>query len=78
MPGTFSDFLAETVVSALRDTDVEAKFSFSDYLSQVEIDEGQFSHALRNVVHNAAQAMPVGIPEEHVSKVFDPFFDHQT
>ncbi len=94
----------------LRGSNVKCEFSLSEDLWPVDVDEGQISQVINNLVINADQAMPqggninvtarniaigadsvlplspgdyieisvedqgVGIPEECLQKVFDPYF----
>lgn len=94
----------------LRGSNVKCEFSLSEDLWPVDVDEGQISQVINNLVINADQAMPqggninvtarniaigadsvlplspgdyieisvedqgVGIPEEYLQKVFDPYF----
>ncbi len=95
---------------ALRGSNVTCEFLIPDDLRPVEVDEGQMSQVISNIVINASQAMPeggtirikaenvdiradaslplngggyikidiedsgVGIPREHLRKIFDPYF----
>ncbi|TAN44395.1 MAG: response regulator [Nitrospirae bacterium] len=88
---------------ALRGSNIKCDFSFAENLWAVEIDEGQISQAINNLVINAMHAMPeggtirinvenkfseenapfvvisvsdtgAGIPEQHLNKIFDPYF----
>lgn len=97
---------------ALRGSKIRCEFSMPEDLWPVEVDEGQLSQVIHNLVINAQQAMPeggtirigaenktleaegeqglplqagryiklyitdegIGIPEEHLSKIFDPYF----
>jgi PAS domain S-box-containing protein len=52
--------IREATEFALRGSNVGYKFSISDDLWQVEIDEGQINQAINNIVINANQAMPEG------------------
>ncbi len=97
----------------LTGSNVRGSFSLPDDLWNVEVDEGQVSQVIQNLVINAKDAMPeggtievkaenvtvdderapcllftgrgdyvkvtlkdhgIGIPEEHLDKIFDPFF----
>ncbi|MBN2158409.1 MAG: PAS domain S-box protein [Spirochaetes bacterium] len=94
----------------LRGSNVRSTFKFQEGLWPVNVDVGQFSQVIQNLVINADQAMPeggditiatenvtigadsglplkpgryvrisvgdtgVGIPAEHLQKVFDPYF----
>ena len=106
--------LAEVVKNSaclpLRGSNIRCEFSVSDDLWPAEIDEGQISQVINNLILNAEQAMPEGgkikvcienatvtsedilhpeeekyvkisihdqgggIPEEHLQKIFDPYF----
>ena len=95
---------------AMRGANVGCEFSLPADLWQVEVDEGQISQVINNLVINAVQAMPegglvhvsaenvsvedpklqlikegeyvkitvkdegVGIPKEHISRIFEPYF----
>lgn len=101
--------IKEFVTFALRGSNVRCEFKLQN-LSPVQVDEGQISQVISNLVLNACQAMPdggsilvesgevhlnetsniplppgdyirlsiqdhgTGIPAEHMSKVFDPYF----
>ncbi len=94
----------------VRGTNVRCDFSIPDDLWPVDLDEGQMSQVINNLVINAVQAMPeggmirvraenvtvdeeqmpalkagryvqvtvedqgIGISEEHLPKIFDPYF----
>jgi CheY-like chemotaxis protein len=45
---------------ALRGSKVHGVVVLSDYLHDIEVDEGQISQALNNIIINAVQAMPDG------------------
>ena len=102
--------IREAVQFALRGSNVEPEYSLPNELWSVEVDEGQISQVLHNVVMNGRDSMPdggrlevraenvelighrpsslppgryvkitvrdfgVGIPPEHLSKIFDPYF----
>ena len=105
--------LRETANFALTGSRVKCEFIFGEDLFAVDIDEGQVSQVINNLVINSQQAMPgggivtiearnvvvtqgmvehsiflhpgryiriavrdrgVGIPGEHIDKVFDPYF----
>jgi two-component system, cell cycle sensor histidine kinase and response regulator CckA len=102
--------LEEPVQLALRGSTVKSEFHPPDDLWPVEVDEGQFSQVISNLVINAVQAMRaggllrisagneyvegnnplglgqgkyvrievsdqgIGIPEEYLDKIFDPYF----
>jgi signal transduction histidine kinase/CheY-like chemotaxis protein len=107
---SISELIIDTVTFVLRGSNVRCKFSISEDLWPVEVDEGQMSQVISNLIINADQAMPeggiiqvqaenimmeklpsltlkpgryikvtikdngIGIPREHLSKVFDPYF----
>jgi signal transduction histidine kinase/CheY-like chemotaxis protein len=50
----------DTASFSLRGSNVRCEFYISDELWQVEIDEGQISQVISNLVINAQQAMPAG------------------
>jgi two-component system cell cycle sensor histidine kinase/response regulator CckA len=106
------DLLRDSVWFALSGSNVRCDLSIPGDLWPVEIDEGQISQVIHNLIINADQAMPsggvikvraenvlvspehklgasligkrlvrlsvedqgIGIPEENISKVFDPYF----
>ncbi|MBI4964607.1 MAG: response regulator [Desulfomonile tiedjei] len=106
------DLLRESVWFALSGSNVRCDLSIPGDLWAVEVDEGQISQVIHNLIINADQAMPhggvikvyaenttidpehplaapltaqryvrlsvedegVGIPQENISKVFDPYF----
>jgi PAS domain S-box-containing protein len=104
------ELLTEWAVFALRGSNVRCEFDIEPDLWPAEIDTGQISQVVSNLVINAEQAMPdggtlhvcaanhtlrgdaspglrpghyikitvrdegVGIPPEHLKKVFDPYF----
>ncbi len=55
-----SEVVMESARFALRGSDVKCKFSISDDLWPVEVDEGQISQAVQNIIINADHAMPEG------------------
>ncbi len=107
---SLKSLLTDLVNFALRGSNVKCEFDISDELSAVNIDIGQMSQVINNLVINADQAMPdggiikiaaknveaenepaiasekgkfikisivdqgEGIPEEHLGKIFDPYF----
>jgi PAS domain S-box-containing protein len=116
---TIGELIKESASFAQRGSNVRCEFSVPDDLWHVEIDEGQISQVINNLVINAQQAMPqggvikitaenvvgkdesasleyrgedsmlgrdkkyvkittedhgIGIPEEHIPKIFDPYF----
>ena len=104
------DLLQESANFVVRGSNVRCEFSIQEKLWPVEIDEGQVSQVIHNLVLNAQQAMPeggiiqiraenkrikeakglplkegdyvhiairdfgIGIPKEHLSRIFDPYF----
>jgi PAS domain S-box-containing protein len=107
---SIGELIRDTAGFALRGSNVKCRFSIPDDLWPVEIDEGQISQVINNLIINADQAMPeggvleisienvtitpqqqisltpgryisisirdqgVGIPQQHLQKVFDPYF----
>ncbi|HEX3035438.1 MAG TPA: PAS domain S-box protein [Thermodesulfobacteriota bacterium] len=107
-------FIGELIMEAgsfaLRGSNVRCEFSIAEDLWLVEVDEGQISQVVHNLVINSQQAMPqggvirikaeniafdaqegvplkegryvkitledegIGIPQEYLSKIFDPYF----
>lgn len=57
---SMSEVLAETSLFTLRGSNVRCDVRISDGLWAVEMDEGQISQVIQNLVMNAAQAMPDG------------------
>ncbi len=57
---TIVDLIKETVGFSLKGSNILCKFSISADLHGVEIDEGQVSQVINNLVINAIQAMPKG------------------
>jgi PAS domain S-box-containing protein len=107
------ELIKDTASFALGGSKVRCEFSIPGDLWPAEVDEGQISQVIHNLVINARQAMPkggvikirgeniligpekiqqgwplqqgkyikisvedegVGIPEEHLPKIFDPYF----
>jgi PAS domain S-box-containing protein len=107
---SIAELLKESALFVLRGSNVECCFSIQDSLWPVEIDQGQMSQVINNIIINARQAMPeggtifieveniiidptealplqsgkyvkiaikdqgIGIPEQHLNKIFDPYF----
>lgn len=107
---SLSGLIKETSGFALRGSNVICRHHISQDLWSCEVDEGQISQVIHNLLINADQAMPeggtidfraenvtvgptgqlplddggyikltikdqgLGIPEEHLSKIFDPYF----
>ena len=64
------EILKDTVKFALSGTNVSSRFYLSDELWSVEVDEGQISQVIHNLVINADQAMPEGgIIEIHADNI---------
>jgi two-component system cell cycle sensor histidine kinase/response regulator CckA len=55
-----SGLIRETARFALSGSNVSCEFAIGQDLHQVEIDEGQISQVIHNLIINADQAMPVG------------------
>ncbi|MFH1374391.1 MAG: PAS domain S-box protein [bacterium] len=107
---SISDIVGDSARFAARGSNARLELSFADNLSAAEVDAGQISQVIHNLVLNANQAMPhggtikvtcsntkledgdslplaagdyilitvadegVGIPGEHLAKIFDPYF----
>jgi CheY-like chemotaxis protein len=105
-----SELIKESAGFALRGSRVRHEFSFAEDLWMIDVDEGQISQVIHNLVINADHAMPaggivaircenvtldestglpvrpgdyvkvsvrdngVGIPRDHLTKIFDPYF----
>ena len=57
---SLTDMLKDTAGFALRGSNVKCHFFIPDDLWQAEIDEGQVSQVIHNLVINAQQSMPAG------------------
>jgi PAS domain S-box-containing protein len=104
------EIIKDSAGFASRGTNVRCEFSLPEGMWPVEVDEGQMSQVINNLIINAIQAMPsgglihvlgenisleeksslplrkgkyvrisvkdrgIGIPEEHLTKIFDPYF----
>lgn len=109
-PACIGELLQDTAEFALRGSSIRCEFCIPDDLWPVNIDTGQISQVINNLIINAAQAMPhggvvevhaenvsageeeglslqngdyvkisivdegIGIPEENMQKIFDPYF----
>jgi two-component system, cell cycle sensor histidine kinase and response regulator CckA len=109
-----SDLLQEATIFSSRGSNIKCQFDIPVDLWPVEVDEGQISQVMSNLVINGCQAMPnggtieitarnmvleerdsvplgegrylqvavkdygTGIPEEHLPKIFDPYFSTKT
>jgi two-component system cell cycle sensor histidine kinase/response regulator CckA len=109
-PASVTELLQDAVEFALQGSKSECEFCLSDHLWSVDMDEGQISQVINNVIINADQAMPtggvisihaenvavrgegalplkdgnyvkisiedqgIGIPQEHLQKIFNPYF----
>jgi signal transduction histidine kinase/CheY-like chemotaxis protein len=59
-PVSIGKLLEDTAHFVLSGSNVSCKLSIADYLHTVDIDEGQISQVISNLVINAKQAMPEG------------------
>jgi PAS domain S-box-containing protein len=57
---SIEDIILETAQFSLRGSNVKPQFNIPDDLSAAELDVGQFSQVINNIVINADQAMPDG------------------
>jgi PAS domain S-box-containing protein len=107
---SMTDIIKESADFALSGSNVKCEFNFQGDLWMVEVDKGQISQVINNLIINADQAMPeggvievkasninikedniipiepgnyveisikdegVGIPEEQLLNIYDPFF----
>jgi signal transduction histidine kinase/CheY-like chemotaxis protein len=99
---SIEEIIRDSALFALRGSNVRSEFSIEGDLWDVEVDRGQISQVISNLVINAQQAMPqggvvrigarniikdrrryvsidiedngVGIPQEHLTRIFDPYF----
>jgi len=107
---SIAELIQESTRFSLRGSGTRCELSLPDDLLPVEVDEGQMSQVINNLIINADQAMPdggvitiqcrdvvigprdalplkagkyvhlsikdqgIGIPREHFSKIFDPYF----
>jgi PAS domain S-box-containing protein len=59
-PASISELVKETATFTLRGSNVRPELSLPEDLWVVEVDEGQMSQVIQNIVINADQAMPAG------------------
>jgi PAS domain S-box-containing protein len=57
---SISDVIRDSAEFALRGSNVRCRFEFEEDLVPVDVDSGQFSQVIHNLVTNARQAMPDG------------------
>ncbi len=57
---SISDLIRDNVEFALRGTNVNCEFKLAEDLWSVEVDQGQISQVINNLIINAYQAMPNG------------------
>jgi PAS domain S-box-containing protein len=111
---SIKDIIIDSSGFVLHGSNVKCEYKFPDDLWRIEVDKGQMSQVINNIVLNADQSMPeggkisitgdnvilgkdntlplpegkyiriniedegVGIPEEHLNKIFDPYFSTKT
>jgi two-component system cell cycle sensor histidine kinase/response regulator CckA len=104
------DIIEDTTSFILRGSNIKSEYTMPKGLYNVEVDSGQISQVIQNIVINAKEAMPdggkidiscqnytndlskiislpqgeyvkisikdngIGIPEDHLKKIFDPYF----
>ncbi len=109
-PTNLKELIQKTTRFALSGSNIKTEFYIPDDLMPANVDEGQISQVISNLVINARQAMPtggrliikaenveisdqkipslkpghyikltvqdtgIGIPKEHINKIFDPYF----
>jgi len=107
---SIEDIIRESAEFSLHGSNVRCEFHFANDLWKVEVDKGQISQVIDNLVINSNQAMPeggkihikaeniilekenllylqegkyvkitlqdegIGVPEEYLPKIFDPYF----
>ncbi|HUT54216.1 MAG TPA: PAS domain S-box protein [bacterium] len=59
-PSSIADFIRETATFALGGSATDCRFEFDPDLAPVEVDQGQISQVINNLVINADQSMPGG------------------
>ena len=57
---SISDVIMDSTEFILRGSDVKCEYSFPDDLWHAEIDRGQISQVIQNIILNSTQAMPEG------------------
>lgn len=108
--GSIRELIKDSSEFALRGSNISCHYSIASGLWPVEVDQGQISQVIHNLILNAVQAMPeggkidvsacnlrvtpamglplqegtylqiaitdhgIGIPPEHLQKIFDPYF----
>ena len=109
--GSVAEVVTETAEFTLSGSNIDCKYAFEPGLADAELDKGQISQVVQNVILNAMQSMPtggtiavdgrqvrldsanghdsgssdafvqvavtdhgVGIPADHLERVFDPYF----
>lgn len=70
-PASIADLIKDTVNFCLTGSNLKSIFRISEDLTTVEIDAGQISQVLNNIIINAKQAMPKGgLIEVYANNVF--------
>ncbi|MCK5004582.1 MAG: PAS domain S-box protein, partial [Candidatus Aminicenantes bacterium] len=59
-PASINELLEETVNFTLSGSNVKCDFHISENLREADIDKGQISQVIQNIIINAVQAMPEG------------------
>jgi PAS domain S-box-containing protein len=59
-PSLINDIIRDSVRFVLRDSKITGRLEIDDNLWPIEVDEGQLSQVIQNLLLNAAQAMPEG------------------